>query len=368
MGVELDVRHYARCSNQRPPSARLAEDDEVAAVGEHELEVASFAGASASTSGPRPATPRAPPRPRPRRPRRGTPSLAALDRRPGAASRRSLAHGRRRAPRTGPGSPGARALASPGSTSSTCRTASRPAAARTWRTASPSRPRRSSAGERRAPPARPPGGPSSSARSAERGGGPGELDEPRRERQPQPLGVGAGAAQDDLGAPAAAAGEARLEPQPADRPPALAPDARAGARSSSSSARSSCWPEAASGSSSALGELLASPARAKRLVGAAREPQRPQPGLAEAVGDRLGRQRGELAQRPHPEPLEQSMHDASSASLPAASWSASGSPAAERGVRAARRPAVRRAAAAPRPRRRAAAAGGRASASPRRGR
>ena len=51
-------------------------------------------------------------------------------------------------------------------------------------------------------------------------------------------------------------------------------------------------------------DLLVRAPGAKRLVDPARQPQRPQPRLAEAVGDRRGGQLGELAQRPHPEPLE----------------------------------------------------------------
>ena len=51
-------------------------------------------------------------------------------------------------------------------------------------------------------------------------------------------------------------------------------------------------------------DLLVRAAGAKRLVLAARQPQRPQPRLAETVGDRGGRQRGELAQGAHAEPLE----------------------------------------------------------------
>ena len=68
--------HQARCRIPAPAAA-LAEDDGVAAVGEDQLEVAAVQPGAGSTSGPRPATPRAPPRPRPRRARGGTPSSPA---------------------------------------------------------------------------------------------------------------------------------------------------------------------------------------------------------------------------------------------------------------------------------------------------
>ena len=108
----------------------------------------------------------------------------------------------------------------------------------------------------------------------------------------------------DLAAPAAAGGEPRLEPQLADRA------ARAGGMGEqpldqqSPSARSSCWPEAASGSPSRDSISSRRPARAQRLVAAAGEPQRAQPELAEAIGDAVGGQRRELAQGADPEPLE----------------------------------------------------------------
>ena len=107
----------------------------------------------------------------------------------------------------------------------------------------------------------------------------------------------------DLDAPAAAAGEPRLEPQPADRPPAAR---RVGEQALDQQLERALELLARGG----LGqlepalELLVRAARAQRLVVAARQPQRPQPGLAEAVGDGRGGQRRELAQGPHAEPLE----------------------------------------------------------------
>ena len=53
-----------------------------------------------------------------------------------------------------------------------------------------------------------------------------------------------------------------------------------------------------------LHQLLARAARMQGLVGAASHPQRPQAGLAEAVGDRRVRERRELAERAHAEALE----------------------------------------------------------------
>ena len=53
-----------------------------------------------------------------------------------------------------------------------------------------------------------------------------------------------------------------------------------------------------------LHQLLVRAARTQRLVLAASHPQRPQAGLAEAVGDRRVREGRELAERAHPEALE----------------------------------------------------------------
>ena len=217
---------------------------------------------------------------------RGAPSAPRLDLdrprpvdlRPSSTSR-SEPNGARIARRSG--------TREPGSTSSTRRTASRPAAARTWRTASVSRPRRSSAGRaRERPPAR---RPRARARApAGRARRPGR--EARRAAGRAPAAAARSSAlalrSDDLAAPAAAGGEPGLEPQPADRPRRARPGWASSRSTSSPSACSSCWPEAASGSPSRHSISLARAARAQRLVGAAGEPQRPQPELAEAVGDR----------------------------------------------------------------------------------
>ena len=70
---------------------------------------------------------------------------------------------------------------------------------------------------------------------------------------------------------------------------------RAGGRSSSSSARSSCWPETASGSSSSTAIASRTGLRPQRLVLAAGQPQRAQARPPEAIGDRVARQRREPA-------------------------------------------------------------------------
>ena len=70
--------HQARCGTTPARAERKTTD--VAAVGQHQLEVVAAQRAAASTSGPRPATPRGSSRPRRRRPRTGMPSSPARDR------------------------------------------------------------------------------------------------------------------------------------------------------------------------------------------------------------------------------------------------------------------------------------------------
>ena len=168
--------------------------------------------ASASTSGPRPATPRAP-RPLPPTRRRSAPRRIPLDpHRPRPVDDRrwltgsSLSgYGVRSERRSG--------TRDSESTSSTRSTASFPATARAWRTASASRLRLLAVrgfGERRLV-AR--GRPRLERLQAQRGGGAGKLLELREQRQAQARRVGAGAAQRRHGPPASAPGQPRAEPQ-----------------------------------------------------------------------------------------------------------------------------------------------------------
>ena len=292
MAVELDVaRAHARCSNQRPP--RLAEDDHVAAVGEHQLEVAAaqrLGGPPAVLDQPLLAhrldrdAGRPPAARRPRR-RRAPATGGAVEREVTAAAfTASSGNGVSIARRSG--------TREPGSTSSTRSTASRPAAARAWRTASASRPRRCA---RLVAPgasaARRPASPSSSAAQRE------AATAGRGERR-RASGASASSSRSRSAValrrsaprpPAAAAGEPRLEPQRREASARGGAGWRAGARSAARARARAAGRRRPRAARAPRRSSLAGPARAQRLLAAARQPQRAQPGLAEAVGDRVAR-------------------------------------------------------------------------------
>ena len=273
MGVQLDVHGapspdpQARCRYQRPPR-RSAEDDGGAAVGRAPARSSGGAAAAASTSGPRPATPRAPPRPRPRRlspgrrrDRSGPPPAGA--RRDGAGPGSSELGERASA------SPSARAPARrrrPGGSSA----APRPPGRRGPRAP----PRRGGGGAARQPPTESSswsraGGPSPSARSRSAVAGPGSSS--RRGAQQ----AGAGPAAEALGRPSPCS-TLQLPPAPSRAPrrrPSSVRPCRCGAasrRSTSSSRARSSWPPGGPFRQlDLLGQLLVGGARAQRLLFAA---------------------------------------------------------------------------------------------------
>ena len=307
MGVQLDVGGRGSPSGhaagyQRPLTV-LAEDGEGAPVGHHQLEVVAARAGAASTSGPRPATPRAPPRPRRRRP----PSAPRRRRPRTATGRGSYSRRKPGLRRSGNGVSSRPALgdARGGVDAAGCSAARRRPGRRGPR-GSPRRAgaRRGSApptvhlqlvGGRRAEAERPQ--PQRVSRSRQR-------LQPRRQQPRAGPCRGGRTAQPLVDAPAAAAAEPRPEPHAEQRPPLplrrrqqpvdeqlqrpveLAPRQPLPA-ARSRSARSSCGT-----------------ARAQRLLFAAGEPQRLAARAARS-GRRPGRARAaaSVAQRPDPQPL-----------------------------------------------------------------
>ena len=290
--------------NQRVRS-RLAEDDDVAAVLEHQLEVASSQRPLASTSGPRPATPRGPTRPLSRPTARGDPvgDPPATGDRPGLVDRR-LGLASLLAPRNGH-----QHLAPLGHSRAPDPPRAPAAPRRRRRPSASGAPPRRSAG---AAPARgstsvscsPVSGPSATASQPQRRRRGGEHGEVGEERIGEPRPVRARPPQRDL----RAASPRRLRAGRRAAAPAASCRAarrgRAGARSSSSSARSSCWPETASGQLELDRDRLPHRPRPQRLV--ARPAPAAAPAAPAARSDR--RPRRAAAREPpeggDPEPLE----------------------------------------------------------------
>ena len=191
----------------------------------------------------------------------------------------------------------------PESTSSTRSTASFPATARAWRTASASRLRLFPRADSPSVAWSLAGGPVSSARRLSEAAGPGSSSSFGSSARRRRTRVGAGAAQRRHRPPAPAPGQPRAEPQAPQAPSAAL---RVGEQAIDEQGQRPLELRARDGLGQLepLHQLLVRPARAQGLVDAARHPQRPQARLAEAVGDRRVGERRELAQRAHPESLE----------------------------------------------------------------